>query len=314
MRRPSTVDVMLLVTVLLWALNFTVTKYVLTHGLHPLAYSVTRYGSAATLFALFTYAREGSLTVRRRDIGLLLAAAIFGIWLNQLGYVYAISFTTASTVALILGVTAIFAALFAWTLRLERLGRRFWLAAAVSFVGVALVAVGKPGVGVSGDLKGDALAVLTAATWAAYSVAIAPLMRRYSPYRISAIVLLVGWVPLALTGAKQVLEQDYAVGWPVWLAFGYAVVGPLLVTNILWFTAIDRVGPARATLFANIQPFFAAIFALVLLSEHMSLLQVVGGLAIGAGIFLAGRRRQASRSAPASVEVERPAQVETLRA
>jgi hypothetical protein len=35
MRRISPVDLMLLGTVLLWALNVTVTKYVLDHGFHP---------------------------------------------------------------------------------------------------------------------------------------------------------------------------------------------------------------------------------------------------------------------------------------
>ena len=51
---------MLAATVVIWALNFTVTRYVLNHGFHPLAYSVVRYGLAATLFASFTYGRERS--------------------------------------------------------------------------------------------------------------------------------------------------------------------------------------------------------------------------------------------------------------
>ena len=46
---------------------------------------------------------------------------------------------------------------------LERLHGRFWLAAGVSFAGVALIALGKPG-GVSGSLKGDLLGIATAAT------------------------------------------------------------------------------------------------------------------------------------------------------
>ena len=54
MRRASTVDLMLLGTVLLWALNATVTRYVLTHGFQPLAYATIRYGAATVLFWLFT--------------------------------------------------------------------------------------------------------------------------------------------------------------------------------------------------------------------------------------------------------------------
>jgi LPXTG-motif cell wall-anchored protein len=67
-----------------------------------------------------------------------------------------------------------------------------------------------------------------------------------------------------------------------------------VLTNILWFKAVDRVGPSRAALVANLQPFIAAVFALVLLSETMTWLQVAGGLLIGGGIFLARKRRAPS--------------------
>lgn len=282
---------MLLVSVLLWAFNFTVTKYVLTHGFRPLAYSSVRYSTAAVIFSALTYRLEGSLTVRRRDVLLLLATAGVGIWLNQVSFVYSLKFTTATTVALILGTTPIFAALLAFLGGLERISMRFAVATLSSFAGVALVALGSGG-GVSGDVRGDLLALATAATWAAYSVAVAPLMRRYSPYRISAIVLLSGCVPLVATAARQLAAQDYsALPSLVWAGLAYATLGPLVVTNVLWFTAIDRVGPSRATLFANLQPFIAAVFALVILSEQMTRLQVAGGFAIGCGILLARRRR-----------------------
>jgi len=279
---------MLVATILIWALNFTVTRYVLEHGFHPIAYSTVRYGIAATLFAGFTYAYEGSFRVRRRDVVLLIAAAGAGIWLNQLSYVYAIKFTNASTTALILGSTPIFAALIAFAIGLERMTSRFWLATLVSFGGVALVAIGSGEV--RGDVKGDLLGVATAATWAAYSVAIAPLMRRYSPYRISAVVLFIGWLAVAATGAGQLASQSFHLRWEVWALLAFAVLGPLVLTNILWFKAVDRVGPSHATLFANAQPFIAVLFAVLLLSESLSWLQVAGGVAIGVGIWLARRK------------------------
>ncbi|MGZ4380756.1 MAG: DMT family transporter [Gaiellaceae bacterium] len=286
MRRISTVDLMLLATVLLWSLNFTVTKYALTHGFQPLAYSAIRYGAAAVIFTVFTARREGlKPTIGRHDWMLLLIAAGVGIWLNQIGYVYSIKLTTASTVALILGVTPIFAALGAWALGAERLPGRFWFAAAVSFLGVALVAGGS-GTTFTGSVTGDLLAVMTAATWAAYSLIVAPLMRRHSPYRISSIVLAAGWIPLAITASHQLANQSWDLSWQVYACLVYATIGPLVITNVLWYTAVSRVGASRATLFANIQPFFAALIAVVLLSEPLSWSQVAGGAAIAIALVL----------------------------
>jgi drug/metabolite transporter (DMT)-like permease len=59
----------------------------------------------------------------------------------------------------------------------------------------------------------------------------------------------------------------------------------------LWFRAIDRVGPSRATLVANLQPFIAALFAVLLLSEKITPLQIAGGALIAGGIALARRPR-----------------------
>ena len=50
MRRPTSVEVMLLSAIALWALNLTVSRYILTHGFQPLAYSTVRYGLASLVF------------------------------------------------------------------------------------------------------------------------------------------------------------------------------------------------------------------------------------------------------------------------
>jgi drug/metabolite transporter (DMT)-like permease len=280
---------MLLVTVSVWAFNFTVTRYALTHGFAPLAYSSLRFASAAIVVSGITYGLEGSMRFTRRHGLYLAGAAMIGIYVNQLGFSYAIDLTNASTVALIFGSVPIVAAICAYALGVERLHGRFWLAAAISLAGVALVAVGS-GNGISGNLLGNSLAFLAAVTWGFYSVAIVPLLRRYSVWRISAGALAVGSVPALITAAPQIARQEWDLEPLVWVGFTFAVLGPLVLTNFLYFTAIERVGPSRATLATNLQPFLAALFAVVLLSEELTWLQVAGGAAIAASLLLARRR------------------------
>jgi drug/metabolite transporter (DMT)-like permease len=289
MRRISPVDLMLLGTVLLWALNVTVTKYVLDNGFHPLAYAVIRYGAATALFIGFTFWRERSFRVARSDLKLVLLAAAL-IYVNQLCFVYGVDDSTASIAALLLGTTPIWVAIIATSVGFERLQRSFWAATVLSFAGVGLVASGSGGLG--GHSLGFVLALLTAMTWACYSMAIAPLLRRYSPFRISSLVLALGWIPLALTGAPQTVAQGFHFGTLTWIGFAYAVIGPLFLTNLLWFTAIDRVGPSRASLFSNLQPFFGVVFALILLGDRLDAWEVVGGLLIFSGIVFERVRRR----------------------
>ena len=112
----------------------------------------------------------------------------------------------------------------------------------------------------------------------------------------SAVVIPAAWVPIALTGIPQTADQDWSLGWEVWALLLFATLGPLVLTNVLWFRSLHRVGPARATLAVNLQPFVAAIFAVLLLSEPLALLQVVGGALIALGLVVARRRARTQRS------------------
>ena len=286
---------MLLTTVVLWALNLSVTKYILEHGLQPLSYATVRYALAGLIFVALTLAAERTLRIKRRHVGVLAFAAVT-LWLNQLSFVLALDATTASTIGLLLGAIPIFAALLGVVLGRERLTRRFWLAAAISLAGVVLVAVGS-GSDVSGGYEGILLGLATGATWAAYSVAVAPLMAVYSPSRVSAVVLPLAWILIALVGIPQTSDQDWALGWQVWALLVFATIGPLVLTNVFWFRSIHRIGPARATLAANLQPFVAAVLAVILLSEPLGLLQVLGGVLIAAGILVARRRTAPAEAA-----------------
>jgi drug/metabolite transporter (DMT)-like permease len=285
MRRPTSVELMLLTTVVLWALNVSVTKYILQHGLAPLSYATVRYALAGIIFVGLVLLAERSLRIERRHVPIMVLAAVV-LWLNQMSFVLALDATTATTIGLLLGAIPIFTALLGLALGRERLRRSFWVAAAISAIGVALVAVGS-GHGVSGGYEGIVLGLATCATWAAYSVAVAPLMHTYSALRVSAVVIPAAWVLIALCGIPSTHDQDWGLGWQVWTLLVIATLGPLVLTNILWFRSLHRVGPARATLAVNLQPFVAALLAVVLLSEPLSAEQIAGGLLIGAGLVVA---------------------------
>ncbi|MBA2460825.1 MAG: EamA family transporter, partial [Actinobacteria bacterium] len=100
--------------------------------------------------------------------------------------------------------------------------------------------------------------------------------------------------------SPQTGEQDFGLSSKVWLLLVFATFGPLVVTTTIWFRALGQIGASRATLIANLQPFVAAVFALVLLSERMTLTQVGGGILIGGGILLA--RRPQDRTPPPAGE------------
>jgi drug/metabolite transporter (DMT)-like permease len=276
---------MLVLANVLWSLNYATTKYAF-RAWNPLAFATVRFLLAGALFASFVRWREGSLAVRRADVRLVVAAAAIGILGNQITFNYAVENTTAGNVALILGASPAFAALFAMMAGHERVGRRHWLALAVSVSGVALVVQGGAGVHGAGYL-GDLLAVGAALTWAAYSVMLRPLFARYSASHISALMIVLGGVMLLPFGLPQMVSQDWGALRPLHVgAFVYSAIFPLVVTNVLYFRSLRRIGASRATLYMYLQPFLGVLFAALLIGEQVTLFQFVGGVVIVAGVSL----------------------------
>ena len=153
MRHRLSADVLLLITVLIWSLHFAVIKYALTHGFEPLAYATARFGVGSLLFAAITYGHEGTLRMRTRDLPLLFGAVAVCLYLNQVSFAYGVERTDAATVALLFGTMPVLVGVASLLLRTEQARRRHWLAATVSFAGVALVGAEAEG-GRSGDLGG----------------------------------------------------------------------------------------------------------------------------------------------------------------
>lgn len=278
---------MLLATVALWSLMISAQRYALLHGMSPLTFAVLRNTLTGCGLAVLTVGRERSLALSRRHAAYLAGLAGIGLWLNQLSMTYALRHTTASNVALVLGIVPVIGLGVSGLLGFEAVTRRAVVAALVSLGGVVLVALSS-GAEAPTHLVGDVLAFGAAASWATYSVGIVPLVRYYSPLRIGALAFLFSSVPLWATGQAAVRAQDYHLPVLVWLALTYAGVS-LVLSNSMWFAALARVGATRATLFANLQPFLAAVVAVVLLSESLGAGQLLGGTAIAIGIVLVRR-------------------------
>jgi drug/metabolite transporter (DMT)-like permease len=288
-RRHASTELMLLGTVVLWSFNFTSVKYGITHGFSPLAFAGPRFAAAGLALGAFTMHRERSVRIARRDLLALIAAAGLGITLNQFSFVYALHYASAATVALLFGTAPVLVALLSHLSGHERLGRRSWGGAVLSLAGVSLLVAS--GGGVTGSLAGLALGFLTALTWSLYSVLVAPLMRRYSTYRLSAAVTLLGSIPLLAFASPQLTHEDWsAIGPLAWGAFSFSFAA-YVFGNIMWFVAMGRIGASRAAVYINLEPFLGAVFAVVALSEGFGVLEGLGGAVIAIAILLTRRGR-----------------------
>jgi O-acetylserine/cysteine efflux transporter len=289
-------DLILLAATLLWSLNPVVVKVGIGE-ISPLAFPVLRFGIAGLAMLGVLRIREGSLRVARRDIWLIALTAILGVTINQACFVYSLTNTGASDVAFLFATGPIVTALLATAVGLERLGRRHWLSAIAGLAGVALIVGGGSHAALgTTPLLGAALALCAVTCSSASALPIRSLLSRYTAWRILTYELLVGSALLLPFALPSLASQDFGhVSVAGWAAFGYSVIFTALLTNLLYFTAIGRVGPSRAAIFGYLQSFLAVLLAVLLLGESVLPLQLVGGLVVVGSVVVS--RRRAGRSA-----------------
>jgi len=285
--RPTAV---LLASVTCWSLNFTLVKYGLTHGYSPMVFVAVRWSLAAAVFVGACLIAERSLWLPRRDVVVLALAASAGIWLNQLALAYGLNAAGASAIALVFGMLPVLTSLLAGALRIERIGRRHWIGVGVSFAGVTCVAVGSEG-STDGSVRGIVFALAAVMTFAVYAVTIFPLMARSSPLRVNAVGSMFGGALLLATSGHALVVQDWngvpALAWGALLASSLV---SLVAGNGLWLVGMRAVGPARASIFGNLQPFLGALIAAAVLSERLSALSIAGGALLLVAVFGVARR------------------------
>lgn len=198
-----------------------------------------------------------------------------------------IMYTTVANSTLEANFAPLFVTLGAWLLFRQRVSRLFLVALAVTLGGATLL-IG-PNFALGGRaLLGDALGVLTAIFYAGYMLAIKAASERSGTAGIMAVstsVAAVALLPYALITSDVFLPQS-AQGWLVLL--GLALV-PHIAGQSLIAYGFAHLPAAFSSVSLLLQPVLAAVYAWVLLGEAVGAAQMLGGLVVLAGIYMARR-------------------------
>jgi drug/metabolite transporter (DMT)-like permease len=233
-------------------------------------------------------AREGSIRVPRQDAVRLLGLGAVGFGVYQIFWSTALRSIPAGDSALLVTATPVLTALLAVAAGSDLLTKPKLVGAIVSFLGVAVVIAGGPGLSIGASLAGDGLTLLAAGCFALYTAFGAAMLARHSPLRTTTWAVIGGCIVMAPIGLGQAATTDWtAVSVAAWLGFLYSAVFPAALSNVVVFRAIRVLGPTRISAYQFLVPFFALVLGALFLSEPIGLGQLAGGAVIVLGVVLA---------------------------
>ena len=304
-RRPAVGYALVIAAIGLWSVNATMAKIVVdSGGLSALRLAEIRgTGAAVLLFGGVAIFAPRTLRVTRRELGYLAIFGICGLAFVHFFYFTAITHLDIGIALVIQYLAPVLVALWARFFVHEPVRRRLWVALALAFAGLTLVAQVWQG---GGTLDGVGVA---AALAGAFAYALYILMAEHSVRGGRDVFSLLAWGFLfaALFWAvvqpwwsfpNEVLTSDASLlgrldghSAPVWLLIVYIVVLGTVVPFIFMITALRHIPATRATVVAMIEPVLAGLVAYAWLGEKISADQIAGGILVLAAIVLAQTAR-----------------------
>ena len=293
-------DGLLVLMVIAWGANYSLLKRAFQE-VPPVAFNTLRMAfSSAVFLAAIWFARRraergGAPTssvfytshpVTTRDRWDLLWLGLVGHCVYQLCFVGGLARTTASNAALIFGASPVAVAIMTEVIGHERVGRWHWLGAVLSTIGIYFVV----GYGASlqgGTIVGDVIMLGAVACWSVYTIGGGRLMARHSPLFVTGMTMAIGTAPYALLAIPTMLRLDWSSVTPsVWLLLVPSGLFALNFAFLVWYTAVQKLGPARTSVYSNAVPLTAMITAAIFLGESITARKLVGVAAVLGGVVL----------------------------
>ena len=175
----------------------------------------------------------------------------------------------------------------------ERLTRSRGLALAIALGGLVLVVLG--GSGVSGRVSavGLALAGFAAACQATYLVASRSGFTRVPSQQATGVILAGAAVLMWLVAVPAEVASGHPGSWlaspTAWVAVAVAGILGAALAKVWMLRGVRRVGGTRAAVLMFAEPVTGVLLAGILLSQGLTGIQLVGGVAVLGGALLAQR-------------------------
>lgn len=273
-----------------WGVNFPVMKIAFSQ-MHPMTFNMVRFGISSIMLLIVLIRWQGWERIPFNDWILLAIQGLLNVFGYQYLFINNLSVTHSGIAAVLTSTTPLWTALLMWISGLEIINRWIVSGILVGFIGVVMVVSdGFTSLVFDSTSKGELIMVLAAIVWSIGTLITKDLLKRYSPLRIIALSMIIGYIGIFAAGFPYVIKQNWSIiRWDIWLAILFSTFFAIALGYSFWSWAIHRIGATKTTVLGNITPVIAFISAYLISGETVSIMQIIGSVIIILGIWLSNK-------------------------
>lgn len=279
------------IVILIWGTTFVSTKVLINNGLTAVDIFLCRFLLA--YIGIWVISPKKLFADSLKDELLLLGLGITGGSLYFLTENFALSYSLASNVSLIVCSTPIFTSILLGIVsKDERMNRKQILGSLLAFIGMGLVVLNGHFVLKLSPL-GDALAFAAAWSWAFYSLLMKKLSGKYSSRFISRKVFFYGLITALPMMLYKGLNLSFDILTRPTILFNLLFLGLIasLLCYVAWSVVMINIGFVRASNYIYLNPVITVIAAVIFVNERITVFALLGMALILIGLLIAEKKR-----------------------
>lgn len=284
--------VFLLIAVIFWGWSFVFTKELLGY-VTPAEVMGLRLIIALPILLSVVKIKKIRFEFEKKDLNRVLLGGLI-IAIHFFIQITGVKYTTATNTGWIISITPLVMALLSFLILKERIGLKEISGIIVATIGILLL-VSKGHLFTLDWLQstGDWLVLISAHTWAIYTVLTRDISRKYNPLAVTTAILA---FPALLMLIYMIIFSDWTnfVSLPPKPLLSLLALGILCMAIAHWFwqEGVAKIGATRAGIFLYLEPLATTALAIPFLSEKFGLFTGIGGGLVLCGVFIAERKRK----------------------
>lgn len=245
---------------------------------------------AVSLLLPIAFLTKAKFTIKFKSLIYILALAaigVFHLWIQVTG----MKFTTASNTGWIIGTAPVFIAILGLVFFNEKLSFVNLSGIIIATFGLLLlVGKGNPFNVDFFEHKGDLLVLASAFTWGIYSIVNKKISLDYSPlmtilYLFIMMAIIIIPFNISSSVVTSVVNIDI-IGWISILFLGLFCSG---ISYVIWALSLRELEAKKVGAYLYFEPLVTVATAWLLLNEEITILMMISGFVITAGVILVNK-------------------------
>jgi drug/metabolite transporter (DMT)-like permease len=278
---------------LIYGANFTIAKDVMPVYMKPFGFIFVRAFGGMVMFWMLTFFGPKE-KIDKKDFPRIIAAALFGVTINQLAFFKGLSYTSPISASVIMVTTPILVLILSAILIKERIEIKKTIGILIGLGGTfLLILYGEELKSNANPFLGNFLIFINASSYGLYLIIVKKLVSKYHAFTFVKWIYTFGFLFVIPFGYSEFTEIKWQeIPTTIYFNIGFVIIGTTFLAYLINLLSMKHIKPTTISVFIYLQPLFATIIAISLNKDQLTPIKIISAVLIFLGVFLVTQKKR----------------------